>query len=95
MPGASSIFFAASAAAAVASGATYNPEAGQPAWFGSTATLEKVYISDGKVVATPMIDYAQADEKCPKGYVIRNEGREERGSQVVLTWTLACQPRER
>jgi hypothetical protein len=42
-----------------------------------------------------MIDFAQADEKCPKGYVIRDEGRIERGNQVVLTWKLSCQPRER
>jgi len=95
MPGASTLFFVATAAAATVSGATYNPEAGQPAWFGSSAVVEKVYISDGKVVASPMLDFAQAEEKCPKGYVIREEGRIERGSQVVLTWKLACEPRER
>ncbi len=95
MPGPSTLFFVATAAAATASGATYNPEAGQPAWFGSTATLEKVYISDGKVVGTPMMDLAQADEKCPKGYVVRDEKRIERGNEVVIAWTLACQPRAR
>jgi hypothetical protein len=67
------------------------PDAGQPGWFGKRVQIEKVYAQGGKVVATPMMNVAEAHEKCPDGYVVRREGRVERDGQTILTWTLNCQ----
>lgn len=91
MPAPSPLLYIATAAATALSGGTYVPDAGQPGWFGQRVELEKVYAQGGKVVASPMMDVAQANEKCPNGYVVRREGRVERDGQTILTWTLNCQ----
>ncbi len=92
MPSVSSLFFAATAAAAAASGANYAPDMGQPALFGRPAVVEKLYLRDGKVVATPVLDMAQAEERCPAGYVVRREDRVQRDSETWLVWRLICHP---
>ena len=91
MPAPSALLYAATAAAAAISGVEGLPDARQPAWFGATARLEKLYIDGGKIVATPMMNVAEATEKCPRGYVVRREGREERAAQTFIVWTLRCQ----
>lgn len=91
MPAPSPLLYIATAAATALSGTTYAPEAGQPGWFGKRVEIEKVYVQNGKVVATPTMDVAQAFEKCPEGYVVRRESRVERDGQTFLTWTLNCQ----
>mgnify|MGYP000039708637 CR=1 FL=1 len=91
MPAPSALLYIATAATAAFSAGVSPHDTGQPAWFGATAQLEKLYIDGGKVVATPMMNVAEATDKCPRGYVVRREGREERGAQTFIVWTLRCQ----
>lgn len=89
--GVSTLYFVATAAAAAITGTNYAPDAGQPAWFGRTATIEKLYQREGKPVDTPLLDIAQAEKTCPNGYVVFNESRVERPGETWLTWRLICQ----
>lgn len=90
MPAPSALFYIATAAATAFSGGVVPHETNHPAWFGSSVRIEKLYSQGDKVVATPMMSVAEATEKCPKGYAVRREGREQRGADVYLTWTLNC-----
>ncbi|MBL8700407.1 MAG: hypothetical protein JNK67_18670 [Alphaproteobacteria bacterium] len=90
MPAPSALFFIATAAASTVAGGVGLQETNQPAWFGSSVRIEKLYTQGDKVVATPILSVAEANEKCPKGYAVRREGREQRGADVYLTWTLNC-----
>jgi hypothetical protein len=91
--GISALYFIATTAAAAVSADNYYPETGQPAWFGQSAMVEKLYQRGGKVVGTPLLDVAQADERCPNGYVVRGEDRVERDGETWLVWRLTCQKR--
>jgi hypothetical protein len=95
MPSVSTLFFAATAAAASMSASTYAPDMSQPAIFGRPAAVEKLYLRDGKVVATPVLDIAQAEERCPAGYVVRREDRVQRDAETWLVWQLICHPARR
>ena len=94
MPSVSPLFFAATAVAAAVSGTNYAPDMSQPAIFGRPAVVEKLYLRDGKVVATPVLDMAQAEERCPTGYVVRREDRVQRDAETWLVWHLiwTCSP---
>jgi hypothetical protein len=89
--GVSAFYFLATTAAAAVSGTTYAPDAGQPAWFGRVATVEKLYQREGKPVDTPMLDIAQAEKTCPNGYVVYDERRVERPGETWLAWRIICQ----
>ena len=91
--GISALYVLATTAAAALSVDNDRPDSGQPALFGSNAVVEKLYQRDGKVVATPLLDVAQAEERCPAGYVVRSESRVERDGETWLVWRLTCQPR--
>jgi hypothetical protein len=52
-------------------------------------------LRDGKVVATPVLDIAQAEERCPAGYVVRREDRVQRDAETWLVWQLICHPARR
>ena len=91
MPAPSPLLYIATAAATALSGTSYAPDAGQPGWFGQRVEIQKVYAQGDRIVGSPMMDVAQALEKCPNGYVVRREGRLERDGQTILTWTLNCQ----
>jgi len=91
--GISALYFIATTAAAALSVDNYRPDSGQPALFGSNAVVEKLYQREGKVVATPLLDVAQAEERCPDGYVVRSESRVERDAETWLVWRITCQPR--
>jgi hypothetical protein len=91
----SPLFFAATAVAATLSGTNYAPDMSQPAVFGRPALVEKLYQRDGKIVATPVLDMAQAEERCPAGYVVRREDRVQRDTETWLVWQLICHPAAR
>lgn len=90
MPGPSALFFIANAATAAVSGGVGLSDTSQAAWFGTGVKIEKLYSQGDKVVASPIMSVAEANERCPKGYAVRREGREQRGADVYLTWTLNC-----
>lgn len=61
-----------------------------PPHFGSQPTVEKLYKDGGRIVDSPIMSVAAADEKCPKGsQTVRQTTREEAG-KTYLVWTLRC-----
>ena len=90
MPVPSTFFYVATAASAALSGTATPHWLGQPTFLGSTVTLEKLYSQGEKIVGSPIMNVAEANEKCPNGFVVRREARDERGPDVYLTWTLTC-----
>jgi hypothetical protein len=61
-----------------------------PPHFGSQPTIQKLYKVDGKIVDSPQLDLAAAENACPNGsQTVRQETRED-GNQTYLVWTLRC-----
>jgi hypothetical protein len=61
-----------------------------PPHFGSEPTIEKLYKDNGKIVDSPMMSVAAADDLCPKGsQMVRQTTREDAG-KTYLVWTLRC-----
>ena len=87
----STLYFVATATAAAIGAGNYMPDLGQPALLGKRAAIEKLYERDGKVVATPMLDVAQAEEACPAGYVVDSENKVVRDGETWLVWRVICQ----
>ena len=56
----------------------------------TNARVEKLYTDAGKIVATPMMNVDAAMTACPKGYAVRREEREARGTQSWIVWELRC-----
>jgi hypothetical protein len=90
MPAPSGVIFAGIIGASVFSFLVPEHQTGQPVQGSGSHRLEKLYAQDGKVVATPLMDVALAEERCPDGYKVRYEATEERGNQTYLVWTIRC-----
>ena len=58
--------------------------------FAATTNVERLFKEDGRVVATPVMDAAAAEQACPNGnQVVRQTSRVD-GSREYLVWTLRC-----
>ncbi len=58
--------------------------------FADQPKIEQAYMDGGRVVGTPYLNPASADQACPKGYEIRRQETREDGAKVFLVWTLRC-----
>lgn len=55
-----------------------------------TATIQKVYKENGRIVSDPTMNYADATAACPKGHqTVRQETRQD-GNREYLVWTIRC-----
>ena len=54
-----------------------------------------VHLGGLLVESGPVLDMAQAEERCPAGYVVRREDRVQRDAETWLVWQLICHPTRR
>jgi len=67
------------------------PHGTKEPWLTNTdAKVEKLYMENGKIVATPIMNADAAWTVCPNDYEVRREKQETRGAQTYLVWELRC-----
>ena len=59
-------------------------------YFAATKQVELLYKEDGRVVATPVMDSAAADQACPKGHQVARQTARKDGAREYLVWELRC-----
>jgi hypothetical protein len=59
-------------------------------YFAATTNVEKLYRENGRVVATPVMDAAAAEQACPNGNQVARQTSRLDGSREYLVWTLRC-----
>ena len=80
----------ATAAAIFWSGVVVPHGTKEPWLINTDAKVEKLYMEDGKIVATPIMNADAAFAVCPNDYEVRREKQETRGAQTYLVWELRC-----
>ena len=67
------------------------PHGTKEPWLVNTdAKVEKLYMENGKIVATAIMNADAAWAVCPNDYEVRREKQETRGAQTYLVWELRC-----
>jgi hypothetical protein len=59
-------------------------------YFAATTQVEKLYKDGGRVVATPVMDAAAAEQACPNGNQVARQTSRVDGPREFLVWTLRC-----